>query len=173
MTQLFHPLLALIASSTDKELAKYIEFLKVENQILRDRIQGQVHTTYEERKRLLKFGKPLGRAVEELITIVLPATFKKWVLLEKNGKLKPKASKGRRRKPTEHRDLVIKIAEETGFGLTRIIGELRKLGIGIAKFSVENYRVRPRKPPFLDNRVKGLVFIDFFFSKSDSSFEQS
>ena len=35
--------------------------------------------------------------------------------------------------------MVLKIAEETGFGLTRIIGELRKLGItNISRQTVRN-----------------------------------
>jgi putative transposase len=43
MAKIFHPLLALIASGTDRELAKYVEFLKGENKILRARIPGQVY----------------------------------------------------------------------------------------------------------------------------------
>ena len=62
MTRLFHPFLALIASSTDRELARYIEYLKEENKILRARIPGQVHTKPAERKRLLKLGKVLGES---------------------------------------------------------------------------------------------------------------
>ena len=75
MAKLFHPLLVLIASATDRELAKYVQFLKEENKILRARIPGEIHTKPEERQRLLEFGKSLGRAIEELITIVSAATF--------------------------------------------------------------------------------------------------
>ena len=35
MAKIFHPLLAMIASGTDRELAKYVQFLKAENKILR------------------------------------------------------------------------------------------------------------------------------------------
>jgi transposase InsO family protein len=48
------------------------------------------------------------------------------------------------------------------------MGELRKLGIGVVKSTVEKYRVRHRKPPsptwrvFLANHAKDLVSIDFF-----------
>ena len=63
--KVFHPLLALIASATNSELARYVEFLKEENKILRARIPGQVHTRKDERPRLIKFGKALGRAVED------------------------------------------------------------------------------------------------------------
>ena len=51
MNNIYHPLLALIASATDNELAKYVEYLKHENKILRARIPGQIHTTYEETRR--------------------------------------------------------------------------------------------------------------------------
>ena len=61
MSKIFHPLLALIASATDKELAKYVEYLKHENKILRSRLPKQVHTTHEERSTLLKYGNPLIR----------------------------------------------------------------------------------------------------------------
>jgi hypothetical protein len=55
-----------------------------------------------------------------------------------------------------------------GWGSPRILGELAKLGIRIAKSTVEKYMVRPRKPPsptwraFLQNHIKDLVSVDFF-----------
>jgi putative transposase len=54
------------------------------------------------------------------------------------------------------------------WGAPRIVGELRKLGIDVAKSTVETYRVRPQKPPlptwktFLKHHVQGLVSLDFF-----------
>jgi hypothetical protein len=53
------------------------------------------------------------------------------------------------------------------WGSPRIMGELRKLGIGVAKSTVETYRMRPQKPPsptwktFLRNHVQDLVALDF------------
>ncbi len=79
MSLIFHPLLALIASVTDRELARYVEFLKEENKILRSRVPGQIRTKSYERDRLLKLGKPLGRAIEELLAIVSPSTFYRWL----------------------------------------------------------------------------------------------
>lgn len=99
----------------------------------------QVHTSHEERQTLLKYGKAIGRAIEELITRVSPNTFYRWLREEKNGKPKPKNPKGGQRKPKELRELVLAIAAETGFGLTRIVGELRKLGIKkISRQTVRN-----------------------------------
>jgi putative transposase len=54
------------------------------------------------------------------------------------------------------------------WGSPRIVGELRKLGIDVAKATVEKYRVRPHKPPsptwkiFLKNHAQDLVSLDFF-----------
>jgi transposase InsO family protein len=54
------------------------------------------------------------------------------------------------------------------WGAPRIVGELQKLGINVAKSTVEKYRVRPKKPPsptwktFLNTHVKELVALDFF-----------
>jgi putative transposase len=54
------------------------------------------------------------------------------------------------------------------WGSPRIVGELRKVGIAVAKSTVEKYRVRPQKPPsptwkaFLNNHVQDLVSLDFF-----------
>ena len=59
MAMIFRPLLALIASAADRELAMYIEYLKEENKILRARIPGQIHTKPSERERLMKFALTL------------------------------------------------------------------------------------------------------------------
>jgi hypothetical protein len=54
------------------------------------------------------------------------------------------------------------------WGAPRIVGELAKLGIDVAKSTVEKYRVRRREPPsptwcsFLKNHLDGIAAIDFF-----------
>ena len=59
-------------------------------------------------------------------------------------------------------------AANPGWGSPCIVGELRKLGLDVAKSTVEKYRVRCRKPlsptrvSFLNNHVRDLVAIDFF-----------
>ncbi|QDU52742.1 Integrase core domain protein [Gimesia panareensis] len=137
MIQLFHPLLTLIATASDSLLAKYVLYLKNENRILRDRIPGEIHTKPHERAQLLKYGKPLGKAINELITIVTPGTFHRWVREEKRGRKKKPI--GRPGKSAVLRELILKIARETGFGYTRILGELRKLGISqVCRQTVKN-----------------------------------
>ena len=54
------------------------------------------------------------------------------------------------------------------WGSPRIVGELHKLGIAVAKSTVEKYRVRPLRPSsptwktFLKNHLQELVALDFF-----------
>jgi len=54
------------------------------------------------------------------------------------------------------------------WGSPRIAGELAKLGIHLAKSTVERYMVRPKRPPsptwraFLNNHMGDLVSVDFF-----------
>ena len=69
----------------------------------------------------------------------------------------------------EIRDLIRRMSESNpSWGSPRIRSELRKLGIDVAKATVEKYRVRQRKPPspasraFLANHVNELVSLDFF-----------
>lgn len=54
------------------------------------------------------------------------------------------------------------------WGSPRIVGELQKVGIKVAKSTVEKYRLRPRTPSsptwktFLNNHVRDLAAMDFF-----------
>lgn len=68
--EIFHPLPSLIVSTCSQELARYVEFVKAENQVLRARVPGQIHTKPDERSRLVKPGKVLGHAIDELITSI-------------------------------------------------------------------------------------------------------
>jgi len=95
--------------------------------VLRDRLPERIVTTPAERARLLTYGRPLGPAINQLITIVVPGTFHRWVR-EAQGQQRQKASQiGRPKKPLDLKKLILKIARDTGWGYTRVLGELRKL----------------------------------------------
>ncbi|HXQ23045.1 MAG TPA: integrase core domain-containing protein [Candidatus Acidoferrales bacterium] len=86
-----------------------------------------------------------------------------WTRLSRRGTL------GRPPVAKEIRDLIRKTsAANPTWGSPRILGELRKLGIEVAKSTVEKYRVSPSRPPspswrtFLATHAKDLVSIDFF-----------
>jgi len=119
-------LLLLLASATEKELARQVQYLKNENRILRDKLPKRITITSRERGRLLRFGKPLGPTINQLITIVVPETFARWV---REGKRKRPVTgqRGRPKKRLALRNLILKIGRETGWGYTRVLGEVRKL----------------------------------------------
>ena len=129
MKNLYHTLLVVIAGSTQKQLASQIRYLKIENEILRSKLPARVSVTEQERNRLVKFGLKLGKALGELTTIVHPDTKRRWIReAGKRAKRKP-AKVGRRKTQEEIRERIVKLARENDWGYTRILGELRKLGI--------------------------------------------
>jgi putative transposase len=90
----------MLAAATDRELARHVQYLKTENRILRAKLPERITVTAQERLRLLKFGKPVGKAIRELISIVTPRTFARWLSGESSAsKGKPGARPGRRRPP--------------------------------------------------------------------------
>ena len=86
-----------------------------------------------------------------------------WTRLSRGGK------PGRPPLAKEIRNLIRRMSISTPtWGSPRIVGELAKLGIEVAKSTVEKYMIWPRKPPsptwraFLNNHVRDLVSVDFF-----------
>jgi putative transposase len=89
-------------------------------------------TTPEERAKPLKFRRPLGAAIGKLISIVTVGTFHRWVrdAEEADGKPARKPRPGGRPRIDENiRALILKLARACSLGYTRILGEVRKLGI--------------------------------------------
>ena len=85
-----------------------------------------------------------------------------WARLSRGGPGRPAISQ-------EVRELIREVsAANPRWGSTRILGEVRKLGIAVGKSTVETYRVRPRRPPssswraFLKNHLTELVALDCF-----------
>ncbi|MCC6426196.1 MAG: hypothetical protein IT435_05190 [Phycisphaerales bacterium] len=79
MPNLFRRLLDVLAGSTQADLRRQIQYLKVENEVLRAKIHGTVQVTPGERSRLVRLAKPLGSAIKTLVSIVTPQTFLRWI----------------------------------------------------------------------------------------------
>lgn len=174
MTNLFQSLLLVIAGASQKELARQVKYLKVENEILRNKLPKRITVTAKERNRLVRFAKGLGRALRQLTTIVTPDTLLRWIRAERQNGHKTPVKRGRRRTPEQIRRLILKLAKENQWGYTRILGELKKLGIrSISRNTVKRilkdagYDPGPKRgegtwDEFLKQHAASLWQCDFF-----------
>jgi len=106
------------------------------------------------------------------LRFVRPRTVLEWQKRRFRDHWRRKSQGGRPGRPRiapELRELIRRISRaNSAWGSPRIVGELAKLGIVVAKSTVEKYRIRANGSPsptwktFLENHVKELVSIDFF-----------
>src|ERR671923_2939727 len=109
---------------------------------------------------------------QEALAFVQPRTVLAWQRKHFRAhwrRLSQRGTPGRPALAKEVRDLIRQMWQANPtWGSPRIVGELRKLGIAVAKSTVETYRPRPTKPPsptwktFLKNHMQDVVAMDFF-----------
>lgn len=113
----------------------------------------------------------LWPAWQSALAFVQPRTVIAWQhkrFREHWRRLSQRGTPGRPALAKEIRDLIRQMWQANPtWGSPRMVGELRKLGIEVAKSTVEKYRPRPKKPlsptwkTFLKNHVQDLVAMDF------------
>lgn len=114
---------------TQADLVRQIEYLKVENRILRSKLGAQVRTTYQEKLKLIRYGLRLGGKIKNLISIVNYTTFRRWVIDYGKGELQINKLGRPRTTPQEIIDIILRMAiENLSWGYGRIMGELNKIG---------------------------------------------
>ena len=129
MSQVFQPLLFLLARSSHGMLARHVEFLKADNEMLRRRVPKQkIHLDLKEKARLVKFGQAIGPGVRHLITVVSYSAYRSWVRAAQED-LSPSKKRGRPRTAEFLCKLILRLARENGWGYTRVMGEVKKLGV--------------------------------------------
>jgi putative transposase len=111
--------------------------LEAQIRILRSRIDvTRIVPTPQEKAELLRLGAMVDHDVTEMMHVVQPETYRRWVRQSRRGIVfKPS---GRPRIPMATANLVLRMAQENlRWGYRRIVGELKKLGIGIETTTVK------------------------------------
>src|SRR3989338_161020 len=127
---IFQEFLALLGKVVHSDLIRQMEYLKVENEILRSKCPKRITTTPAEKRKLIRYGLACRGKIKGIISIVSYSTFRRWVNGDIRNKYKP-IKQGRPRKTTQEIiDIIIRFARENlGWGYGRIMGELKKLNI--------------------------------------------
>ncbi len=172
-------LLLLFAGWVNREQVEVIDYLKEENRVLREQMQGRrLRFTDDQRRRLAERSKILGRRrLGEVTSLLTPDTILRWyreLIAEKyNGTAK--RGLGRPGTRVSVRELVVRFAKENpGWGYTRLRGALRNLGHVVGRNTIKrilkNHGIQPaperskRMPwrTFLKAHLGVLAAMDFF-----------
>jgi len=135
-------LLVLLKERWSTRRDAHVRFLKLQVEILRSRLPGnRVIPDPVERRRLLKAGAEVNHAVEDTLGIVSVKTYRRWLREERGGRVPGKVGRPRII-PKSLRELIVRLARENaGWGVRRIVGELKKLAVKSSRSSVRRVLV--------------------------------
>lgn len=138
----WHLIVLFLATQINREQQGVIEYLHVENQVLREKLgKGRILLNDNQHRRLAVKGKALGRrALRELATIVTPDTILRWhrkLVAQKWDFSHLRKRTGRPRTREEIVRLVVQMAlENPPWGYDRIQGALHNLGVKLSDTTV-------------------------------------
>lgn len=137
--RIFQHFLAMLGKMAQADLVRQVEYLKVENRILRSKLGVQVRTTYQEKMKLIRYGLRVGGKIKDLISIVNYTTFRRWVIDYGKGELQVKRLGHPRITPQEVVYIILRMARENlDWGYGRIMGELNKLNLYRGRTTVKS-----------------------------------
>jgi putative transposase len=158
--QPFHVFSAILVEYIRKQQEMVIEYVQLENQVLREQIGGKRVLLNDDQRRLLAVkGKSVGRnLLEKTATIAQAETILRWhrELIEPNRDFQANQNAiGRPPVDQEIEDLVVRLASENeSWGYKRIEGALDNLGFAICSSTVakilKKHGIEPapcRQPP--------------------------
>jgi putative transposase len=132
--------------------------MRLQVELLKKRIPGnRVILDPDERRRLMKIGAEIDHRIEDTIEIVSIKTYRRWQREESTGR-KP-GRVGRPRIMKSLRELIVRLARENvGWGVRRIVGELKKLALRSSRSTVRRVLVDEKILPDPDRRAPQGVF---------------
>ena len=172
-------LLLLMAGWVNRRQLLVIDYLKEENRVLREQLDGgRLRFTDDQRRRLATKGRALGRRVlDELAGLVTPETILRWYreLVAKKYDGSARRGTGRPAGPSSVRQLVVTFAKENpGWGYTRLLGALRNVGHELGRNTIkrilqehglEPAPARGKRMPwstFIKSHLGAIAATDFF-----------
>jgi putative transposase len=152
-------LLVLLHEAWSARRDAHIRFLKLQVEMLKERLQGnRVILSPDERRRLMKLCAYLDHDVKHSLDIVTVKTYRRWLREERDGREpgrvgRPRILKGRLRK------LILRLARQNvSWGTRRIVGELKKLGVRISGTSIRRVLTEANILPDPERRAaKGVM----------------
>lgn len=170
-----HPwqlLSVIVAGYISSEQQQIIDYLKAENQILREQLgTKRPRLTDDQRRKLAMLGKPLrNKTLAEICSIVTPETILRWHrrLIARKYDGSGRRMPGRPRVMQEIRQLVLMMATENrSWGYKRIEGELGKLGHRVVRTTVANI-LREHGIEPAPERAKRTIWAEFLSTHWES-----
>jgi putative transposase len=172
MFPVLHALLAFGASLFRSRRSLHLTVLALQHQVAVYQRSGHRPHLHPTDRLLWVWLSQLWTGWQDTLVFVQPRTVIAWQrkrFREHWRRLSQGRTPGRPAISQDVQALIRKMSQANPlWGAPRIVGELRKLGIDVAKSTVEKYRVRSRKPPsptwkaFLKNHGQDLVALDFF-----------
>jgi hypothetical protein len=172
-------LLLLFAGWVNRRQLAVIEYLKTENQVLREQLQGRrLRFTDNQRRRLAIRGKALGRRMlRDVTSLLTPDTILRWYRKLIAAKYDGSSKRGPGRPPTASsiQELIVRFARENpGWGYTRLRDALGNLGHEIDRTTIQRVLAesglepapeRSKRMPwktFIKAHLGALAAMDFF-----------
>jgi len=150
-------LLVLLQEAWSARRDAQIRFLKLQVEMLKIRLPGnRVILDPIERRRLMRVGAEIEHRVQDTLGIVCIKTYRRWLREEQGGR--EPGQVGRPRLTKSLRELIVRLAKEnTGWGVRRIVGELKKLALRASRSSVRRVLVDEKVLPDPDRRAPAGV----------------
>ena len=169
MSFLLQPLnifFAVLVEHVRKQQEMVIEYLQLENQVLREKLAGKRVLLNDDQRRLLAVkGKALGRnQLNKIATIAQADTILRWhrELIEQVSETEPSRNAGRPPVDQEIANLVLRMARENeSWGYKRIEGQLSNVGYVICSSTVANILKRNGIEP-APSRKRSTSWSTFF-----------
>ena len=159
-------LLIALSDWVNREQLAIIEYLVVENRVLREQLgKKRLRFTDDQRRNLAAKAAAIGRkALEKVGCVVSPDTQLRWYRLLIARKYDGSAKRGPGRPPTsgDIRALIIQMARENAsWGYTRIQGALKNLSHDVARTTVQRIMLENGLDPARRNPQRARLRSNF------------